>query len=371
MSPAIDPAELDLLLAREYFSRTRFSSLSGILAVSLMAYLHIQAAPGRAAAWWAAMVAILGLRGGLGQFAVTRWLDARGVAPALRAEMLLSLLLGIGWGGSLFVFDSGTLEPRFYLRLVIVAAVVAFVLSSSTAFLCMPLICAVSVGPIVLAYLMRHPYIEPHDELIAGTLVEAMVVLTLAYGINRRVRAAASNHLAVIKLSRLLEKSARTDELTQVLNRRGILEALSSELAKSARHALPLSVLMADIDHFKAINDSLGHAAGDEALRAMVRVLTEALREGDSLGRLGGEEFLVLLPMLDGDGAMAAAERLRKAVAAIDSDHEGRRIPLTVSIGIGCRRQGDTPETLLGRADAALYAAKHQGRNRVEMESTN
>ncbi len=369
MTPDIDPAELDGLLAREYFSRTRVSSLSGVIAISLMAYLHLGSRTGAAIGWWVALSLLLGLRGGLGQLAVTRWLDRYGVERLLWAEATLSALLGIGWGLSLFLFDSGGIEPLFYFRLVIVAAVAAFVLSSSTAFLRMPLICVGTVGPIVLAYLVSHPYIQPSEALIAGTLVEALVILWLAYGINRRVRAAIRDHVAVVHLSRMLEKSARTDELTQIANRRGILETLSAELAKSARHALPLSVLMADIDHFKSINDSLGHAGGDQALRVMVGLLANGLREGDTLGRLGGEEFLVVLPMLDGEGAQAVAERLRRAVADANASFEGKTMALSISIGVGCRRQGDGIDSLLARADAALYAAKNSGRNRVVMET--
>jgi len=266
------------------------------------------------------------------------------------------------------VFDEGALTPMFYLRLMIVAISVTFVLSSSTAFLRMPLICVVTVGGPVLAYLAGHSYIEPHGMLLAATLAEGGVIAGLAVGLNRRERAAATDHLAVIALSQTLEKSSRTDELTQIPNRRGILETLTAELATSDRHALPLAVLMADIDHFKSINDTHGHAAGDAALRVVSRTLGEALREGDSVGRLGGEEFLVLLPMLEGDRAEAAAERLRRRIEQTRAPFEGREIPLSISIGVGCRRQGDSVDSLLARADAALYAAKGAGRNRVAME---
>lgn len=368
MSPDIQPAAIDRSLAREYFSRTRVSSLSGIVAASLMAYLHLGIKTEAAIGWWAVLTLVLAIRGGLGYFAVTSWLDRYGVERLLWAESVLSALLGFAWASCLFLFDSGGMEPLFYFRLIIMAAVSAFVLSSSTAFLRMPVICVGSIGPVVLAYLFTHPHVQPRSALAAGTLVETLVIIWLAYGINRRIRAALRDHMAVVELSRMLEKSARTDELTQVFNRRGILEILSGELAKSARHSLPLAVLMADIDHFKSINDSLGHAGGDEALRTVVKILGEGLREGDSLGRLGGEEFLVLLPMLDGDGAQAVAERLRSAIANAKASFEGKMIPLSISIGIGCRRQGDGVDSLLARADAALYAAKGAGRNRVMME---
>jgi diguanylate cyclase (GGDEF)-like protein len=369
MTPPVDPAALDRLLARDYFGRTRFSSLSALPPVAVMVYPQFAAGGWVAAAGWlAAMILILGARTGLGQAATAGAIERSGVEPLLKAEAALSALLGIGWGCALFLFDDGALTPLFYLRLLIAVAVVAFSLSSATAFLRMPLICVGSVGGMVLAYILAHPYIQPRALLMAGTLLEGAVIATLAISLNRRVRAAASDHLAVIELSRALEKSSRTDELTQLPNRRGILDTLSAELATSGRHALPLSVLMADIDHFKAINDSHGHAGGDEALRVASRALAGALREGDSVGRLGGEEFLVLLPMLEGDNALAAAERLRRQVEQSPAAFAGREIPLSISIGVGCRRQGDSVDSLLARADAALYAAKAAGRNRVAME---
>lgn len=362
-------SDLDRLLARHYFGRTRLASISALPSLGLMVWPQFSTANGMPAfLWLAAMALILALRSALGNVAVSGAIERLGVEPLLRAETALSLLLGLGWGTALFLFDEGALTPLFYLRLMIVAIGVSFVLSSSTAFLRMPLICVCSVGAMVLTYLASHPYIEPHGMLVVATLIEAAVITSLAISINHRERAAASDHLAVIALGRAMEKSSRTDELTQIPNRRGILEILSAELATSGRHILPLAVLMADIDHFKSINDTYGHAAGDEALRVVSRTLAAALREGDSVGRLGGEEFLVLLPMLEGDGAQAAAERLRGQVEQVRATFEGHEIPLTVSIGVGCRRQGDSLDSLLARADAALYAAKGAGRNRVAME---
>jgi diguanylate cyclase (GGDEF)-like protein len=366
---SVDPADLDRLLAQHYFSRTRLSSISALPSIGLMTWPQLTTAHWLPACQWlAAMALILALRSGLGYAAVSGALERRGVEPLLHGEAVLSLLLGLGWGAALFLFDEGALTPLFYLRLMIIAIGVSFVLSSSTAFLRMPLICAGSVGGMVLAYLVLHPFIEPRGMLIAATVTEATVIGGMAFSINRRERTAARDHLEVIALSQALEKSARTDELTQIANRRGILDILATDLAKSGRHALPLAVLMADIDHFKSINDTHGHAAGDEALRTVSRTLAEALREGDSVGRLGGEEFLVLLPMLEGDAARLAAERLRRQVERTRAAFEGREIPLSVSIGVGCRRQGDSVDSLLARADAALYAAKGAGRNRVAME---
>ena len=124
---------------------------------------------------------------------------------------------------------------------------------------------------------------------------------------------------------------------------------------------------MIDIDHFKSINDTHGHACGDEALRSVVRALQSMLRTTDILGRFGGEEFLVLLPELDEQGALIAAERLRAKVAANVVEFEGKRLSPTISLGLALHAADETGDRLIARADEALYAAKRNGRNRVEL----
>ena len=127
-----------------------------------------------------------------------------------------------------------------------------------------------------------------------------------------------------------------------------------------------MSVLFIDIDWFKKINDTHGHACGDECLRAVAVALRGGLRPGDTLGRYGGEEFLVLLPEQDGAAARVVAERLREAVERMPMPWQGETLRLTASIGLASRRPSDADaQKLLARADKALYRAKHEGRNRV------
>ena len=157
---------------------------------------------------------------------------------------------------------------------------------------------------------------------------------------------------------------AMTDELTGLPNRRAVLARLRALLERP--DAPRCALMIADLDHFKPINDRHGHAVGDEVLRAVGALLTEAVREPVFVGRLGGEEFLVVLPETDLGSARQAAERIREQVSAIDT---GRWLPgqgLTVSLGVTVSRPaGDTESHMLRRADAALYEAKHSGRNRV------
>ena len=166
---------------------------------------------------------------------------------------------------------------------------------------------------------------------------------------------------------RALEHLARTDLLTQIMNRGAIMGRLHEELARSKREGSRLAVGELDIDFFKRVNDTHGHGAGDEVLREVVRRLAVALRPYDGLGRIGGEEFLVLIPGATSDNARAVLERLRKAVCAGAIDYVDGQIDVTISVG-GTTTEGDEPEDrVLMRADDALYRAKELGRNRVEM----
>jgi diguanylate cyclase (GGDEF)-like protein len=163
-----------------------------------------------------------------------------------------------------------------------------------------------------------------------------------------------------------LRRLARTDPLTGIHNRRYFLDVAEKELQRARRYQRSLALLMIDIDHFKEVNDTFGHAAGDVALKAMVAACEQELRESDRMGRLGGEEFAIMLPEVDHARAESVAERLRTTVDQLDVTYPGAQIHLTVSIGIACLGVEDLNlEGLLRRADAALYQAKAEGRNRV------
>ena len=167
---------------------------------------------------------------------------------------------------------------------------------------------------------------------------------------------------------------AMADELTGLPNRRHVLDVLNQQLASATRSGMPLAVLMLDIDYFKRINDTLGHPAGDETLRQVSACLKDRIRGQDIAGRVGGEEFLVILPQTTATGAAQLAETLRAAVEAllITSD-DGKVIPVTISIGVcaGEVSQALRSEQFIALADAALYRAKTGGRNRVETASVS
>lgn len=166
-----------------------------------------------------------------------------------------------------------------------------------------------------------------------------------------------------------LELLARTDSLTNLLNRRSLKEAASREIDRRQMDGGPLTVLAVDIDHFKRINDRYGHDAGDKVLVETANALAEALRKQDVVARLGGEEFVVLLPDTDMDGAVQIAERLREIVEALVIECGPYSMRVTASFGIALLQEEDTFETVLQRADQALYAAKMAGRNYVMAEA--
>lgn len=168
------------------------------------------------------------------------------------------------------------------------------------------------------------------------------------------------------ELEERLKQAATHDPLTGALNRAGLEPQLEASLAGAQRREQPLAVAMLDIDHFKHINDAHGHSMGDTVLTQFVALIHDRLRKSDSLARWGGEEFLILLPHTNADGALELAESLRDAVAKHVFAHQE---PLTVSIGVATARPRDTVVELTRRADERLYRAKALGRNRVVMGS--
>ncbi len=165
-----------------------------------------------------------------------------------------------------------------------------------------------------------------------------------------------------------LTRLATTDSLTGVSNRRHFMAQLENEFARTQRFHEPAALLMLDLDHFKRINDSYGHAAGDAVLASFGATLLETLRKIDLVGRVGGEEFAVLLPGTEAEAARQFAERLRERVAGMAVEIGDGRLLVTVSIGIAClEHDDDSADDALARADDALYRAKANGRNRVEV----
>jgi diguanylate cyclase (GGDEF)-like protein len=166
---------------------------------------------------------------------------------------------------------------------------------------------------------------------------------------------------------RELSRLAWTDSLTGALNRHRFLELAEAELAHSQRHFRNVSLLMLDLDNFKTINDCHGHSAGDHVLRSTCKSWQRQLRGRDLIGRLGGEEFCVLLPETRGRDALVVAERLRKTTERQKLSYDGKAITVSVSVGAAVYENiADTITSVIKRADQSLYKAKSSGRNRIE-----
>jgi len=164
------------------------------------------------------------------------------------------------------------------------------------------------------------------------------------------------------------ERRAQTDALTGVLNRQSLIERLDAACLRAQARGLPIALLFIDLDHFKEINDTYGHLAGDACLRAIIAPIQTELRQSDVIGRYGGEEFVVILSSADAAAAHPIAERILQRVADVQIEGFGKPIRLTCSIGVATSDTlGVWGEHLIAHADIAVYAAKKSGRNRVRL----
>jgi len=183
------------------------------------------------------------------------------------------------------------------------------------------------------------------------------------------IRKQSAPYLATAIMHRKIEDLAAIDDLTRLLNRRFGVRRLKEEFSRSARHGVPVSVLMLDIDDFKELNDTFGHDAGDAMLRSVARVLENAVRSGDIICRYGGEELVVIAPGMGTNDAATLAERLRRSVEATTISWGEQTLSATVSIGAASWPvvRVSTPEELVSIADQAMYHAKRTGKNRVSL----
>lgn len=196
------------------------------------------------------------------------------------------------------------------------------------------------------------------------------VALLLTVAVVLAVFHFALNVLVARRMVAELEHLSSHDSLTQLLNRRAFEQRLTGEIAAGIRAGAPLGLLLIDIDHFKRVNDRLGHQAGDAVLREVADRLAAAVRRSDVLARVGGEEFGVLLPDTDAPGIRQAAERLRLAVCGRPLDRPEGPLEVTVSVGASMRLSGESDaEAMLRRADQALYRAKAEGRDRTVFDT--
>lgn len=211
--------------------------------------------------------------------------------------------------------------------------------------------CPVQTMPSLTAYVMTRGALESYLMIEGYRTVE----------IDALKKALDESREEVFRLRR----KASTDQLTGLVNYTSLMEELEKQIGTAGKGNHPLCVMMADLDFFKRVNDSHGHLVGDRVLRHAAERIQAAVRDFDTVGRFGGEEFTVILANTDIDLASLIAERIREEIAAAPFHVDGLNIGITISVGGAMLRQGETKEALLERADAAMYEAKQTGRNRV------
>ena len=224
-------------------------------------------------------------------------------------------------------------------------------------------------------YLLLLTAKDNKQDVVAGLEAGADDYLTKPFDVDElRARVRAGKRIldlqdALIHARDALQFEAAHDPLTELWNRGAIMDTLKRELQRQQRSKEPLGIMMADVDHFKTINDSHGHLVGDAVLQEVARRLAAAVRGYDAVGRFGGEEFLILMPGCDNNHLVALAERLRQALADRPIQTAAGETPVTLSIGAVCVSTGPDLdiEDLLRAADGALYSAKAKGRNRIEI----
>ena len=241
---------------------------------------------------------------------------------------------------------------------------------------------AASVGAAASLALLAGTVTHPSAEVAAVAL--GVLSVGLIGELVRTSRAALEREHRLVDQSaslRLvaarLEDIARLDAVTGIANRRALTDDLTGEVARATRYGRPLSVLLIDIDHFKAVNDTYGHQFGDAVLAATASTLKRTVRSSDAVARYGGEEFVVTLPETTLEAAALAAEKLRAAVEARTVVRGETSARVTISVGVASLRESgltapegaaEAAQRLLAAADASMYAAKHAGRNRVVTE---
>lgn len=297
-------------------------------------------------------------------YAAVRDLQGKDWSPRLGIAAVLAVLAGTLW----FTYVQPDLRG--------VRAVVGLTAMTLTAVLAVELlwryqgrgaahlVSGWAAGVLVLAMLARavNAAMGPHLALSLLTLDRFEVAFMFVIFVVSNMNSVNFVLLCGDAFNAELQRLADSDPLTGIANRRRFCERAAEELRRARRFRDPLALLMIDADHFKQINDTWGHEVGDTVLRGMADTIVVALRDVDIFGRLGGEEFAVLLPKTDVQAALGVAERLRAAVASMAVVPN---LHITASIGVTVVCDGDDFNTLLNRADQAMYQAKQAGRNRV------
>ena|SRR6266446_4215654 len=288
-------------------------------------------------------------------------LNLRFADPSLTAEQAAAAILVLAY----LMYHLGPLRESlgaFYM----IALLFGVLRLSTRKLLGLAVLALAAHGAMLYMSYVRDPAMDLWVTL-TGYVILAIVLpwFALVGGYVSRLRTQISDsHRELRRAFDKIEQRAIRDELTGAYNRRFLMETLLRERSRAERSGTPFSVCLFDLDHFKAINDTQGHAAGDNVLKGFAELAPRGLRAVDVFGRFGGEEFLLILPATERDGAAVCAQRMRQRFESHAFAELGGR-SATVTAGIATYRRGEELAALLARADEALYQGKAQGRNRV------
>lgn len=289
-------------------------------------------------------------------------LNLRFADPSMTTEQVAAAILLLAY----VMYHAGPVRGAFTL-FYLVAMLFGVLRLNAARLMTLAAIALLAHGTVLHLSFLRDPAMNVKAALIEYAVLMIVLPWFAAMGgyVNRLRTRLSDSHKELRKAFDRLGEVAIRDELTGAYNRRFLMETLARERSRAERLAEPFSVCLLDIDHFKSINDGFGHSAGDAVLRHFAALAPRGLRGVDTFGRFGGEEFLLVLPDTDRNGALAAAERVRAATeaAAFPGLPPDKRI--TVTAGVATHAKGEDVSSLLARADDALYQGKHAGRNRV------
>lgn len=245
------------------------------------------------------------------------------------------------------------------------------ILSISAVFYMMPDFSFALLAIVYFLYFYFERNFSSSPDMISILLFRMAVINVIGWifmrnSIRSRIKI-FNDTLKIHEQNDLLKELSIRDSMTGLFNHKHSYELLESEIVRSKRYQHSLSVLLLDLDHFKQVNDTYGHQAGDEVLKSISKILKDNSRETDIIGRYGGEEFIIIMPETDLKNGSLFAERLRKTIKEFDFNQPPH---VTISAGMSKYREDDTAETIVKRSDLLLYQAKENGRNRIEMEST-
>lgn len=280
------------------------------------------------------------------------------------AQFALAGISGCAWGSAVWFGWTASNQVHYLLTLTIVVGVAGISMVTMAAYSRAALLFYGGINLVPLVHLVVSDV--PMSHLIGVGLLVAMVVqLGYCHEIRVVMQRDASQKARNDALLARLNDLVIHDQLTGAYSRRFVFEQLEQAVAARQRSGSSASLIMFDLDHFKSINDTHGHPVGDRALREVVRVVSDRLRGGDTLGRVGGEEFLVLLPATNGPAAAALAEQLRLLLADTSVREGDAVVSLPASFGVAELQSTESPAAWFRRVDQALYQAKASGRNRV------